>query len=103
MSVYVFKLNSGEEIIAEATEQLETGSWKISKALRIIIRPAPNPQDGFVPALTPWIAAYDGRRIEIKAQSLLITPFVAPSHFEQVYLEETSGIAVVTNNSGIVS
>ena len=103
MAVYVFKLNSGEEIIAEATEQLGTGGWKISKPLRIIIRPAPNPHDGFVPALTPWIAAYDGRQIEIEARSMLIAPFLAPAQFEQVYLEETSGIAVVTNNSGIVS
>ena len=101
MSVLVYKFNSGEEVIAESTATLSTGTWVISKPLRIVVRPTP---DGhFAPAFTPWIAAYDGRSLEVSDRSLLVPPFAAPAQFEQAYLEETSGIAVVTNTGSIVT
>ena len=108
MSVKIFKFNSGEEVIADVVSEPLVGSsttgstYVIKNPLRIIVRPT---GDGnFAPAFTPWIAAYSSRtELTVSANSTIVAPFDAPSQFEQAYLEETSGIAVVTNESGIIS
>jgi hypothetical protein len=93
MQINVFKLITGEEIIARTAEApaqigLKPISYQIEKPRIIGINQAP---EGLSLSLTPWLLGNVNADIVIPAISVIVT-YKPSDRLEKVYLEQTSGL-----------
>jgi hypothetical protein len=68
MTVKIFKLTTGEEIIAEVTQETET-HVSLDNPLAIMLRPS---QDGFTYGFVPWCHMIDGAK-QIPLNSIVVS------------------------------
>jgi hypothetical protein len=102
-----FKINGGDEVVAEVvdTKYSMDGSAKLkSYVVRrphiLQFQPMPNGNIGL--AFIPWTLSNPTiERLELPADALVIPPFDPAPNVTKQYLEQTSGIALVTPGTRI--
>lgn len=101
MNIKIFKLYSGEEVVASLIEEVDTG-FTVSKPMVIQLVPQGGGQMGLM--LIPWVVGNQNINVTINKNVMSVTHPIEPAkEFEDQYLQQTSGIALakgVSSGSG---
>jgi len=92
-NIKVFKLISGEEVIAEVVQQLQP-TWTIRKARGLHIQQTQAGHIGI--GMIPWLAGNVEGEVEIRETALMTNPYDPEANLEKEYLQQTTGIAIAT-------
>ena len=92
--IRIFKLVTGEEVIAKAlSSPSEPGSWTLKNPRVLVAQPTGNGQMGI--AMIPWIVAAPDHSVKIREKDIVGDPISnLPKQVEDGYLSQTSGIAL---------
>ena len=95
-NIKVFKLTTGDEIIAKVVSSPENviPNWKIEKARMIIMQQTQAGHIGL--GLLPWLASNVDGEVEIYSSALVLVPFSPDVNLENEYIQQTTGIAIAT-------
>jgi len=92
MDIKIFKLFSGEEVIATLEDAKEEG-FTVSKPMLIQIVPKGGGEMGLM--LIPWIVGNQKCNVTIGRHVMSVTHPIEPAkEFEDQYLQQTSGIVL---------
>lgn len=93
----LFKLASGEEIVAEYTESEH--AFTLSKARAILLGRTPN---GLTLQLGPWILSEQDAAYKIDKSHIVTFNLKVSPQLEEAYLKNTTGIDVMTNATKLI-
>lgn len=95
MTVVVYKMVSGEEVIAKMVE-FNGGVHIVDRAR--VLRMVPT-NEGPRPALLPWVISLSEEEVSFKDEHVMVWKD-APKDVEMAYLEQTSGLQLAQTLMG---
>ncbi len=98
-NVGLFKLTSGEEVVAEYTGE-DSNSFTLKKVRAILL--GRTPQGGLTLQLGPWILSEQDSEYTIGKNHLLTYNLKISPQLTEAYLKNTTGIDVQTNASKLI-
>ena len=93
MIIQLFKLVSGEEIIAKVVSENET-TYLVSDVRTLVMQPTGPGQMGI--ALVPWVATMADQELPLKKTHVMVENKNVPKQLEDGYLQETTGIQLAS-------